>query len=348
MRARVGFVVGSLVLSFAGCKRCNDGGAPSKRRATPLKIKASTLPPHPSAEVPTGDPVHGLWSQRPFLVRSALLRIHPRWVTLTLIDREAKCDSSRLTENDMGVQLTIPSGPGNDFFTGRDLPIALRLHGAGGISRIPAGHVVARLEPFDPASARLVHGTLRFRFRTASDPDAPVYESKGLFVATVCNNRETEPSMPALPADQNPVAGTVANRPVKLRTMLAYLRDDGNGGQVVMLKGYERDVPCHTTRSATPYLFGAEVGPGVEGKYFVGAPLPTEWILQTRTDAYSERSVHAAHGASWIQLDSVDVRHGGKIRGRLAADNTSDEPAYRFSLSGSFVAKVCGTETKAW
>ena len=96
-----------------------------------------------------------------------------------------------------------------------------------------------------------------------------------------------------------------------------------------MFKGYERDVPCHTARSATPYLFGAEVGPGSDGKYFVGASFPTQWVMQMRTDEYSERSVHAAHR---FELAAIDVRRcarRGRCRGRLAADNPDEDGAYR-------------------
>ena len=349
MRRRLPVVAVSLTaLAIVGCDGCKKRKYVSGQSSSADAPSESASAVPPIDKPPEPDPVHGLWSQRPFLARSALIKIHPRWLTVTLIDREAKCDSSRLTENDMGVQFTVPTGPDNDFFADRDMPLELRLHGAGGVSRIPAGHVTARLAKFDPEHAQKVAGSLSFRFRTAADPDAPAYESHGPFVATICNNHATEPSMAKLPVDEMPISGTVAKRNVKLRTMLAYLRDDGHGQQIVMLKGYEREVPCHTTRSATPYLFGAEVGPGTDGKYFVGAPVPTEWIMQMRTDEFSERSVHAAHGSSWLQLESVDARQGGTIRGRLAADNPDENRAYRFSLSGRFEAKVCGKETKAW
>lgn len=294
------------------------------------------------------DPVHGLWSQRPFLVQSAVVNIHPHWITITLLNREARCDSARLAENDMGVQMEIPSGPDNDFFAGRDMPLELRLHGAGGVSRIPAGHVTARLDPFDPSKSESVKGYLSFRYKTALDPDAPAYNAEGPFTARVCNNLVTKPSIASFPGDKAPVSGSVAKREVQFRTMQAYLRSDGYGGQIVMLKGFELDVPCHTTRSATPYLFGVEIGPGKDGTYFAGKRIPTDWIMQMRMQQFSERSVHAAHGASWVQIDSVETKEGGIVRGRLGADNSEDDPEWRFSLSGRFEATVCGIERKAW
>ena len=303
------------VLFSSGCKGCKQGKSASVQPSgtTSAATAASSAPGGPSKPEAGGpDPVHGLWSQRPFLARSALVHVHEHWVTVTLIDREAKCDSARLTANDMGVQFTIPSGPDNDFFAERDFPVELRLHGAGGISRIPAGHVTARIGKLDPENDQTLEGTLRFRFRTGAKPDAPAYASEGSFTATVCDNRATKPSVAEMKTDQTPIAGEVAKRKVKLHTVLAYTRDDGYGGTILMLKAYELDVPCHTKRSATPYLFGAELGPGPGGKYFVGKPIPTDWIMQMRTDAYSERSVHAAHGASWLQLDSVKLRPGAR------------------------------------
>lgn len=351
MRPSVVFLTAVVVsATSAGCKGCrNDssdsGYVPSEAPPVPTQshapASASTAPPSP-------DPVHGLWSQRPFQARSALLQLHERFLTITLLDREAKCDSARLADSDRGIQLTIPSGPDNDFFTGRDLPLPLRLHGATGVSTIPAGHVVARLEPFNPERDNHVRGSLEFRFRTAADDDAPTYASSGSFMATLCDNMATKPSMKKLPTDDSPVAGKVGRRNVALRTMLAYVRDDGYGDKILMLKGYERDVPCHTKSSATPYLYGAEAGPGPDGKHFVGAPLPAQWIMQMRTDEYSERSVHAAHGGSWLQIDSVELKPGGLVKGKLAAVNDDDDATYRFSLSGRFEAKVCGRERKAW
>lgn len=347
---REGLFIASIAaaVSLAGCKGCK------KDESSSGYVFPTATPPETNAETPhvekktKEDPVHGLWSQRPFLARAALVHLHPTWLTLTLLDREAKCDSARLSDNDMGIQLSVPSGPDNDFFAGRDVPVELRLHGATGVSRIPAGHVIARIEPFDPKTAETVGGALRFRFRTAADDDAPAYESAGPFEATLCNNLDTKPSIGALPTTDTPVHGKVGKREVKMRTFLAYTREDGSGGKIVMLKGYERDVPCHTTRSATPYLFGAEVGPGADGKHFVGSKLPVEWMVQMRTDAYSERTVHAAQGSSWLRLESVSMDQGGTVRGELAATNPDDDPAYRFTLSGRFEAKFCGHERRAW
>jgi hypothetical protein len=331
-----------------GCSLCRKKQSESGQPA-PLTSSASSVADlsAPAVREPEEDPVHGLWSQRPFLARSALVNVHPHWITITLIDREARCDSARLTEHDLAVQMTLPSGPDNDFFAGRDLPLELRLHGAGGVSRVPAGHVIARFESFQPEHDEVLKGHLNFRFRTAKDPDAPSYASDGSFVARVCNNRATQASVRSLQSDES-LSGRVAGREVKLRTMLAYTRDDGYGHSILMLKGYEGDVPCHTTRSATPYLFGAEIGPGRDGKHVLSAPLPTDWYMQMRMHKFSERSVQAAHGSSWVQIDSLDLNEGGVIEGRLVADNADDDAEWQFSLSGRFEAKVCGIERRAW
>ena len=275
-----------------------------------------------------------------------------------MFDREANCDNSRLGAKDLAIQLFIPSGPDNNFFAGHDIPVEVRLHGAGGVSSIAPGHTTAHIDPFNPERDQTMHGYLGFRFRTAADPDAPSYSAQGTFTAHICNNRQTVPSINELPTSESPVSGTVADREVKLRTTHAYLRNDGYGGLIVMLKSYEGDVVCHTTRSATPYLFGAEVGVGRDGKYMIGAPLPANWQMQMRAFQFSERSVHAARGAGWVQFDSVDLRgggvvdgdilDGGVVTGRLAVDNSDDEPAWRFLLSGRFEATVCGAERQAW
>ena len=133
-----------------------------------------------------------------------------------------------------------------------------------------------------------------------------------------------------------------------MRTTLAYLRNDGDGGTILMLKVYPLDVPCHTKRSATPYLFGAEFGKGPRGDHYAGAIMPTTWALQMRADQYSERSVHAANGASWLAIDSIDAREGGVVRGRMMASNPDDDGPWQFTLSGQFEAVVCGHEATAW
>jgi hypothetical protein len=282
------------------------------------------------------------------LTKSAVASIYPQWVTITLLDREARCDSARLRESDMAIQVTVPSGPASDFFAGRDIPIPLQLNGAGGISSIPAGHASVRLEPFEPSRADVLRGHISFRFRTANDDDAPAYASQGPFEARVCANATAEPSMKELPLDPKPVAGRVGKRKVEMRSMVAYLRNDGDGGTIVMLKGYTLDVPCHTKRSATPYLFGAEIGEGPRGDHYAGTVMPTTWALQMRSETYSERSVYAANGASWLAIDSIDVREGGIIRGRMMAANPSDDAEWQFSHSGQFEAVICGHEATAW
>jgi hypothetical protein len=343
------FVVAVASLHIVGCSGCRKGESVSGQPSPASASAVPTQSPAPvAAQEPREDALHGLWSQRPFLARSALISLHPHWLTVTLLDREARCDSARLVESDLGIQMTIPSGPRNDFFAGQDIPLEIRLHGAGGVSRIPPGHVTVRIQPFRPEHDDTVRGFLSFRFRTATDSDAPSYASEGVFTARVCNNRATVPSVRALPMGESSVSGTVAGRAVRLTSMLAYTRDDGYGSPIVMLKGFEGDVVCHTTRSATPYLFGAEVGAGRAGKYFQGAALPAEWQMQMRMFQFSERSVQAAHGAGWVQIDSIDLKEGGVVRGRLGADNPDDDAEWRFTLSGQFEAKVCGVERRAW
>ena len=345
--ARLFAVASALFATVLGCSLCKRNESSSGQSAAISGSASSTPPPAVSADSPHEDPVHGLWSQRPFSAKSAVASIYPQWITVTLLNREARCDSARLRESDMAVQFTIPSGPTADFYAGHDIPIPLQLNGAGGISAIPAGHVSARLEPFDPQHADVVRGRVGFRFRTANDGDAPTYESQGPFEARVCSNAAAEASMTALPVDEKPVAGRVGKRKVQMRTMLAYLRDDGDGGTIVMLKGYPLNVPCHTKRSATPYLFGAELGKGPRGDHYAGTTMPTTWAVQMRADPYSERSVHAANGGSWLSIDTIDAREGGVVRGRMMAANPDDED-WQFTLSGQFEAVVCGHEATAW
>lgn len=328
------------------CKKKESLSGYIPSASTPPVTSLATNSPHP---VGNDDGIlHGLWSQRPFLMRAALVSIHPKWMTITILDREARCDSAKLVENDLGIQMTIPSGPNNDFFAGHDIPTEIRLHGAGGVSRIPAGHVVVRVESFDPQHDESVRGYLSFRFRTASDADAPSYASEGSFSARVCNNRPTTASARHAPTQNSSVSGIVAGRPVTLTSMLAYVRDDGYGSPILMIKGFEGDVVCHTTRSATPYLYGAEVAIEPDSKRFLHAPLPADWMVQMRMYQFSERSVQTAHGAGWLQIESADLSDGGVVRGQLVADNPQDELEWSFSLAGQFEAKMCGVERRAW
>lgn len=298
------------------------------------------------------DPVHGLWSQQPFSARSAVVNVDPKWIMITLLNRTARCDSARLTPNDLAIQLTVPSGPNNDFFTGRNMPIELRLHGAKGVSHIPPGYVTVNLDPFDPTRDHYLQGKLAFRFRTAHDEQAPSYQSDGMFRAIVCNPQRTKASATTPATFSGSLTGNVSGRQVHMPTVHVYQRDNGFGQKILLIKAFEGNVPCHTTRSATPYLFGVELSADPKGQYTLGKPLPAPWHMQMRVRQFSERSVQSANGASWIQLDSImpnaQPNTQKAVTGRLVADNADDDPDWKFFIEGQFEATMCGTEVRAW
>ncbi|MCU0689863.1 MAG: hypothetical protein MUF54_00540 [Polyangiaceae bacterium] len=253
-----------------------------------------------------------------------------------------------MRESDMAIQFTLPSGANSHFYAGNDVPIRLQLSGTAGVSTVPAGHATVHIQPFDTTTSKSIHGQLSFRFRTALDVNAPVYYASGSFDARLCNNGSVEPSVPDLDTTRSPVFGVIAERNVTLASMHAYLRDDGEGNEILMLKGYELDVPCHSTRSATPYLFGAEVGAGIRHDFHKGVEMPVRWSLQMRMGDFSERTVQSDDGAGWLRLDEVALTGRSIVRGRLIATNADEDKRYRFELAGTFEAKVCGRPVRAW
>ena len=148
---------------------------------------------------------------------------------------------------------------------------------------------------------------------------------------------------------RTPVQGTVSGRDKKFSTVLAYVRDDVDGKPIVMLRVYAKNVECHGVERATPFLFGVELGAGPQGDYHAGALMPASWVMQLSNGHGGERSVHADNGASVVQIDSVQPRTGGEVRGSLAAMTIDErDPSLAFAVSGAFVAKVCGPQQRAW
>ena len=347
------------LLAFV-CTSCrkDDPPSPSTAQSSHQNSRNNTgsQPSAPSAHTSAAssndpEPVHGLWAQRPFTTQSALVQVEATWITVTLFNRPASCTTTRLSPTDLAVQFTLPSGPDNAFFPERNIPVELQLHGAGGVSHVPAGHVIVNIKPFHPATDQQLHGYLKFAFRTAHDAQAPTYDSEGVFHATVCNNQPTQPSAASTETAATSIRGSISGRDVTMRTVHVYQRDNGFGGKILMLKAYEGEVPCHTSRSATPYLFGAEIGPDKNNQYTTGKLLPAGWKTQMRVRQFSERSVQTAHGAGWVQLDFVHPQpkpNDIAVRGIMFADNRTDEPDWRFFLSGKFEATFCGTEVQAW
>lgn len=289
-----------------------------------------------------------MWSDRPFVARGAFANAYATWVDITLVDRPASCSTQRLRSTDLAIQLSIPTGPEADFFADQPLAVPLQLSGAGGVSTVPAGHVTAQIERFSPQPGATIRGTLSFHFPTALDAQAPVYESSGAFSATVCAAAAPVASLPAHD-QQQPAAGTVAGKPMRFPTFLAYSRPDGRGGHILSLKAYPELVECHQA-GAPPYLYGPEFGSGSDGRYHAGARMPARWVMQMRTPGeHSERSVHATAGAGLLHIHDVNLSQNGYVRGSMAATTVDEtEERWSFQVAGAFEAKMCGTAKTAW
>jgi hypothetical protein len=296
---------------------------------------ASSTPPSPAA-------LSGSWAGRRFEARSALADVFPKWVTITILGREARCDARKLGEADMALQATVPTGPANDFFAGKPIALGLRLSGAGGISSVPAAHTSFRVEPFAAEKGGLVRGEVGFRYRTGLEQGAPSYDATGRFEARICSAQPTVPSMPNLDRAHKPVVGKVAGRSRTFPAFLAFARTGDRGETILSLKGFTREVSCFSDKPNTPYLFGPELGPGPAGDWFAGTPMPADWAMQLNTGEHSERSVHAGDGTGLVEIESVRLGADGVVRGRMiAATVDEDEPKMRFEVAGAFEAKVC-------
>jgi len=293
--------------------------------------------------------VRGMLGARAFAARTAVADVYPKWVTITIYDRDLTCAGTALQAGDMAVQLTVPSGPDGDFFVSREVAVPLQITGAGGVSAIPASSVSVRIDEVRIGHGSVVRGSLEAQFATAGDEAAPRYTLAGPFEAMVCSAQPTVASMPSVDRSRAPVQGRVAGKMTTFPTVLVYLRDDGWSKPTLLLKAYTRAVDCHSVERATPFLTGVEVGAGPRGDYHARSLMPAAWVLQMSDGHSAERSVHADDGAGIIQIDSVDPRVGGEVRGSLAAMTIEEtDPALAFELSGTFVGKVCGREQRAW
>jgi len=320
-----------------GCT-CNGrgagGGAPDgSPQASPKQPDAA----HSAAS----SSVSGKWSRERFEARSALAEVHDTWMTVTLLAREAKCGEQRPRATDTALQLIVPTGPDNDLFAGRWIALPIRMHGAGSADS-PASGSWVKLDRVERARSGIVRGRLEMSYRTGLDADAPSYEVSGGFEATVCQAVATKASMPQLDRS-SPVAGKIAGQPRSFPHFLAFVQKTGSSKPVIKLKGYARkQVSCYSEEPNTPYLYGPEIGAGPDGRYFVGAPMPAQWILQVTNEKYGERSVHAGDGAGWLRLDTVELGKNGVVRGEMmAATVAEDDPAWSYELAGKFEATVC-------
>lgn len=335
----------------ACCAPCAKGRSSEARTdaAASASASSSTVSSAEPAAADSTPRVRGVWAGRPFEAGSAVADVYPRWVTITIYNRKLTCASTALRPDDMAVQLTVPSGPSGDFFASHDLALPIQLSGAGGVSAIPSGNVSVRIDDVRIGNGSSVRGRIEMRFVPGADEGAPRYELAGPFDAMVCSAQPTTPSMPDVDRSQSPIRGEVAGRSVKFPTVLAYVRDDADGKPILVFKGYTRNVECHSVDRATPFLLGVEVGPGMQGDYHAGALMPAAWVLQMSDGHSGERSVHADDGAGLIQIDSAETHVGGVVRGSLAAMTLEEtDPALKYSVAGSFTAKVCGKEQRAW
>lgn len=320
-----------------GCT-CNGrgakGGAPGGPSASGAQTPAAAQSAAPSS-------VSGKWNRDRFEARSALVDVQETWMTVTLLAREAKCGEQRPRATDTALQLVIPTGPDNDLYAGRWIALPTRMHGAGSAD-VPASGSWVKLDRVERAKSGIVRGRLEMSYRTGLDADAPAYEVSGNFEATVCQAVATKASMPQLDRSA-PVAGKVAGQPRSFPHFLAFVQKSGNRKPVLKLKGYTRkQVSCYSEEPNTPYLYGPEIGAGPDGKYFVGTPMPAQWVLQFSNEKFGERAVHAGDGAGWIRLDEVELGKNGVVRGEMmAATVAEDDPAWSYELGGKFEAVLC-------
>jgi hypothetical protein len=285
----------------------------------------------------------GTWNGRAFEALGAHAEIHAKWMTITVMSREVGCTDHKLLETDMALQLTIPTGPANDFFAGHYLAVPIKLSGAGGVSAVPTGFSAATLDRVDSKPGGVVRGRVQFSWRTGVEEDAPSYDVKGAFEATICSAEATQASMPNLDRGRKPVTGKVSGRERTFPSFLAFVQKNGADKPLIRLKGYSRkDVSCFSDQPNTPYLFGPEIGAGPDGKYFAGAPMPADWIMQMVDAKFSERSVHAGEWSGMLQIDEVLLGRNGVVRGQMmAATVDEDDDQWSFEIAGSFEAPVC-------
>ncbi len=344
--------VAAVALVLAGCGICAKGRQEDREAGVghqPSSASSSSAAASSADRSDTTPRVRGMLGARPFAARTAVADVYPKWVTITVYDRDLTCAGTALRAGDMAVQFTVPSGPDGDFFVSREVGVPLQVSGAGGVSTIPTGSVSVRIDEVRIGRGSVVRGSLEAQFATAADEAAPRYALAGPFEAMVCSAQPTVASMPKLDRSQGPVQGRVGGKMVTFASVLAYLRDDGWGKPTLLLKAYTRSVDCHSVERATPFLTGVEVGAGPRGDYHAGSLMPAAWVLQMSDGHSGERSVHADDGAGIIQIDSVETRVGGEVRGSLAAMTIEEtDPALAFTLSGTFVGKVCGREQRAW
>jgi hypothetical protein len=318
-------------------------GTTTVEQPSAASASASAAAPARSAAPEGPTKVAGSWNGRPFRARSAIAELHEKWIDVTLIDREATCLQRKLQETDMALQITVPTGPSNDFFVGHALAIPVKLSGAGGVSAVPPAHASAMLERVDRNDKGVVTGRVQFSWRTGREEDAPAYDVAGTFEAIVCGGKTPEPSMPALDASRKHAAGKVSGHQRTFPSFLAFVQKTTDGRQLFQLKGFTtKNVSCYSEKPNTPYLFGPEIGPGPDGKYFAGGWMPADWIMQMVDNKFSERSVHAGEGSGAIRIQEVNLRKDGYVRGQMMATTVNeDEEEWSFEVAGSFDAQVC-------
>jgi hypothetical protein len=331
------------VLTAAQGCTCGKTAQVDEHTASSSYSSAPAATPSSSAAPEGPTRVLGTWNGRPFRARSALAEIHERWIDVTLIDRDAACTQRKLQESDMALQITVPTGPSNDFFVGHPLAIPVKLSGAGGVSAVPPAHASATLENVDRNDKGVVKGRVQFSWRTGREEDAPAYDVSGSFEAVVCGAKPTTASMPALDIAHKNVTGKVSGRQRTFPSFLAFVQKTSDGRQLFQLKGFTtKNVSCYSEKPNTPYLFGPEMGPGPDGKYFAGGWMPADWVMQMVDNKFSERSVHAGEGTGAVQIQEANLSKNGVVRGQMMATTVSeDDEEWSFEIAGSFEAAVC-------
>jgi len=339
---REGLLLAGMLAFSQGCTCTRP--ADILQKASSAAPSASASAPQASSAAPEAPTtMGGTWNGRAFRMRTALAEIHEKWIDVTLIDRAADCMQRKLQESDMALQITVPTGPSDDFFVGHPLAIPVKLSGAGGVSAVPPAHASAMLESVERNEKGTVNGRVQFSWRTGKEDDAPAYDVSGSFEAIVCSTRPTTPSMPALELPPKHVAGKVSGQQRTFPTFLAFVQKGSDGKPLFRLKGFTtKNVSCYSEQPNTPYLFGPEIGPGTDGKYFAGGWMPCDWKMQMVDNKFSERSVHAGEGSGAIQIQDVNLKKDGFVRGQMMATTVDeDDEPWSFEIAGTFEAQVC-------
>lgn len=264
---------------------------------------------------------------------SAPTKLYPRvnWNNVEFRTKKLACGEK--SDKVDGFYFEMNWGPAGKYYAGKEMPgdgwvVAGDLH-----DPYPEFAVVANVQPFEQLKeGEKLKGTVSFDWKKGDK----VFKVEGPFEAPICTTVPHDgPFWPETTAEKPAAGGKKGKVTIAKSTALVRVEHDKDNDvdYVRSIEFFGTEATCDKSDSKKGAVLFVAFGGANSRKPILGTP-----IQSSVTFIDDKGSDTGASG--WIQLDTVDLKKGGSVTGKVFHEQK--DPKKESNFSGTFTATVCG------